>query len=521
MYSLLIHLLLGLAGTVWATTRHVPVEYPTIQSALDSLSEGDTVLVDLATYEEALVAPSLFFVLRGNVIADTGEYPRPVIDPSSLSNPTGRTCLRQDSGGVIIEDMVFRNRFPMYPHTGDTIGGIRHPHGEVTLRRCVFDSTFHALWAYWADVTASDCIFRHQSGWTIRSLESVVATDCEFQSNAVLWAQLQSGSHSRIERCSFSGNYDGQSILICNGDDIQVRECIFGPGVATAGERFYWNASNSIFEDNLIENWSAWQGIFSASVDGLGALHIRHNVMRNCRVPDGHPELGLYGFRLEMLPNCDSCYIAFDSNEVVDCSSGFWGAPGLYAQGGDIRARFNRFTQISPVAVGNGGSLLVLRDNLIYGNSMGLQSEDSLVTDARLNWWGDSTGPFCPQNPGGMGDLITGNVLFDPWHTDTSFFPNVVSPERQSSVPEELALSVYPNPFNPVATFRFGLVQDGRVRLDVYNITGQKVETLMDEEFTRGYHTVEFNAADLPTGIYFARIEAGRFVKTEKMVLLK
>src|SRR5512139_702109 len=160
--------------------------------------------------------------------------------------------------------------------------------------------------------------------------------------------------------------------------------------------------------------------------------------MRNCRVAPGHPELGLYGFRLEMLSTWDSCYIAFDSNEVVACSSDFWGAPGLYAQGGNIRVRFNRFTRISPVAIGNQDSLLVLRDNLIYGNSVGLQSDGDIVTDARWNWWGDSTGPFYPQNPGGMGDMIVGPAFFDPWYTDTSFFPNDIAPARTVSVPEDL-----------------------------------------------------------------------------------
>ena len=123
MFSILLLILLGFLCSAEATTRHVPVDYPTIQAAFDALSQSDTVLVDTGVYAEALIAPSIDFVLRGNVTPDTGDYPRPVIDPSSLPNPRGRTCLRMDSGHVFIQEVAFRNRLPMYPHTGDTTGG--------------------------------------------------------------------------------------------------------------------------------------------------------------------------------------------------------------------------------------------------------------------------------------------------------------------------------------------------------------------------------------------------------------
>jgi hypothetical protein len=513
-------LLLGIAFSVGATTRHVPVNYPTIQAALDSLSEGDSVLVDLGVYEEALVAPSIFFMLRGNVTPDTGDYPRPVIDPSVLPNPTRKTCLRMDSGSVVIEDMTFRNRFPMYPHTGDTIGGISHPNGHITLHRCVFDSTFHALWAYWADVTATECVFRNLSGMGIRSIRSVVATDCDFQSNMVLWAQLAGGSHSRVERCRFSGNYDGQMILICgDGYDIQVRDCIFGPGTASVGERFYFTGWNSVFENNVIQDWSVGQGIFLGHVNGPGPLYIRNNVLRNCWTPLQFPQRSLDGFDLQMQQNCDSCVIVFDSNTVENCT-GHHGAPGMIAYGGYIEARFNRFTRISPAAVWSRDPLFVMRDNLIYENAVGLESDTNLITDARWNWWGDSTGPSCPQNPNGQGDPIEGDILFDPWYADTSFLPDASS-DRSVALPSEYSLSVYPNPFNPSTSLRFGVEKAGRVTLEVFNVTGQRVQTLCDREYAAGYHAVKFDGQELPTGIYFAQIRAGEFVKTEKMVLLK
>ena len=520
MWRLSFLLLLGAFGSIGATTRHVPVDYPTIQAALDVLIVEDTVLVDTGVYVEALVAPSISFVLRGNVNPGPGDYPRPVIDPSSLPNPTGRTCLRQDSGSVIIEDMLFRNRWPMYPHHFDTTGGIRHPHGEITLRRCVFDSTFNALSVYYADVIAENCDFRNISGACIRTTHSVKATDCNFHSNLVEWAQISSWGNSLIERCHFSGNYGNQSILNMSGVNTQVRDCVFGPGVAESGERFYFSAASSIFEHNVIEDWDMWQGIFYSDVNSAGPLYIRHNVIRNCAVPAGHPEVGLTGFQLEMSVSCDSCFIAFDSNEVVDCT-GNWGAQGLDVWGGHVLARANRFTRLFPTAVMNRDPQLELRDNLFYDNGVALESDTNIVTDARWNWWGDSTGPYhATINPNGGGDVVHGNVELIPWRTDTTFFPNGV-PEQDPPLPRDLTLSVYPNPFNPTATLQFAVPEPGEVMLTVFNVNGQQVKELVNRRYEAGRYTLAFNGDELPSGIYFARLWTANSVTTQKLVLMK
>ena len=78
----------------------------------------------------------------------------------------------------------------------------------------------------------------------------------------------------------------------------------------------------------------------------------------------------------------------------------------------------------------------------------------------------------------------------------------------------------YPNPFNPATTIKFGLPSDTKVTLEVYNIVGQKVVTLVNEQMTAGYHQVEFSASNLASGIYFFRIGAGNFVKTKKLILM-
>jgi hypothetical protein len=78
-----------------------------------------------------------------------------------------------------------------------------------------------------------------------------------------------------------------------------------------------------------------------------------------------------------------------------------------------------------------------------------------------------------------------------------------------------------PNPFNPVTEISFGLPVDSHVRLVIYNVTGQKVTTLVDENRQAGMHTVIWNGSTAASGIYFYRLEAGSFVETRKMMLIK
>jgi len=96
------------------------------------------------------------------------------------------------------------------------------------------------------------------------------------------------------------------------------------------------------------------------------------------------------------------------------------------------------------------------------------------------------------------------------------------SVELISGAPEEFNLEQnYPNPFNPATTIRFSIPASGLTTLKVYNILGNEVATLMNEDKSAGVYSVEFNASNLPSGVYMYSLQTGSAVLTKKMVLLR
>jgi hypothetical protein len=95
-----------------------------------------------------------------------------------------------------------------------------------------------------------------------------------------------------------------------------------------------------------------------------------------------------------------------------------------------------------------------------------------------------------------------------------------------SQFPIEEALSQnYPNPFNPSTTIQYRIPTSSKVTIKIYNLLGQNIATLVNEQKQAGSYSVEWNAANVPSGVYFYRTEAvtanTRFVDVKKMILLK
>ena len=96
----------------------------------------------------------------------------------------------------------------------------------------------------------------------------------------------------------------------------------------------------------------------------------------------------------------------------------------------------------------------------------------------------------------------------------------------QYTIPAEYKLEQnYPNPFNPTTKIRYSIANVGSglalTELKVFDILGNEIATLVDEQKEAGYYEVEFAATQLASGVYFYRLQAGNFIQTKKMILLR
>jgi hypothetical protein len=140
------------------------------------------------------------------------------------------------------------------------------------------------------------------------------------------------------------------------------------------------------------------------------------------------------------------------------------------------------------------------------------------VGGSALTVWIDlrSSNPGRCCGAGSVGDLfqnIYGQVL--------SEF-SLASDDAPAVVPQNFGIqSVYPNPFNPETSIEFTLAQNTAVELSIYNVLGQKTATLLSKPLTAGVHEIKWNAQNVPSGIYFAKLETAEKTSVKKMVVMK
>lgn len=136
-----------------------------------------------------------------------------------------------------------------------------------------------------------------------------------------------------------------------------------------------------------------------------------------------------------------------------------------------------------------------------------------------LNCSYSTTAPEFTAGTGGypVGDLNWFPAKLTAWIANP---PSAV--EKLDGIPETFSLAQnYPNPFNPLTTLQYSIAQRSHVVLDVFNVLGQSVARLVDGELSAGTYRTTFDASRLSSGVYLYRLQAGDFVQTQRMVLMK
>jgi len=138
---------------------------------------------------------------------------------------------------------------------------------------------------------------------------------------------------------------------------------------------------------------------------------------------------------------------------------------------------------------------------------------------------------FVLSNPWTIPNKLIGIAFEQPWDAVCDIdFVRVYSSgiiistgvKEKTGVPLQFALEQnYPNPFNPTTTISFDLPLRLLISLKVFDLLGKEVATIASGELEAGSYTRQWNATDIPNGVYFYRLQAGNFNETKKLILLK
>ncbi len=515
----------------------VPQDQGTIQAGLDALSEGDTVLIFLGEYHESLTAPAIAFSMQGEVLSDTGDFPRPILNPAPLPGSDSLPCMIIPEGSApTIENLEFRMGACGYPRRGGQAwAGLQvFSHAAVTIRFSLFDSLYGAIVSgtpeQEVDVNVENCRFDNGTFIQIAALRgSIRAADCSFHGTGVQLlsdALVACNYENTFDRCQFTCE-NCFEVMGCGGFGNRIRNCVFGPCPRTGWSVLsLTNRGDNFVEHNLFVDCDAIaQAVILEQIEGDPLVFARNRFEVNV---SGYPCTGAALF-VEVGDTTETMHAVIEENDFVGveftpCSLGTWGK-GIYLNAPVVIQR-NRFVNLRPpnrfaiLAFDSFGGGTLVRENLFIDNVLGINALAQEL-DARHNYWGDSTGPYHETlNPTGLGDEVRGNVLFEPWYPDSSFLE--ASPRTEPSV-ASYALRAFPNPFNASVTLKFEIPEPGIFRIELFDLLGRRVKELFVGPVAYE-KTIRFDGSTLASGIYYARAwqtTHNRPVATAKLVLMK
>jgi len=166
-------------------------------------------------------------------------------------------------------------------------------------------------------------------------------------------------------------------------------------------------------------------------------------------------------------------------------------------------------------------------------NPFGIAVQSKVTPNGTESFWNPEFAALYSDGDGFTNgeELQDPNGLWKEGEPNPGDFSQVTNPGNPNSIPTSVFDNInvfsfqlsnnYPNPFNPSTIIRYEIGNTSDVKLKIYNLQGEEIKTLINKEQTAGTYEVKFNANGLSSGIYLYRLQAGNFIETKKMTLIK
>jgi parallel beta-helix repeat protein len=479
-----------------ATIINVPGDYPTIQEGIDACSPGDTVIVADGIYHENItigLAVSLFGQSRDGVVID-GSGAGDVVFIDSAMVSVGNLTVR--NSGSQLTDSGIELRFA----------------DSCRIEYCRFNSNNCGLFLYGSRYnTISRCSFSSNENG-IHFHESVSETIPDNRENNITNNIMQNNNSCGVFFDHTLRTYHDSNLI--SGNRILNNQI---------GISMIMSYRNNIMRNDIIDNDE--YGIIHMVCEGGGGNNVFHH----------------NNFYYNNQGDIQACNFGVDTDfwySEIDEEGNYWSdytGPDENGDGiGDIPYEVDGdscqdiYPLMEPLYSIVSGCVSDGFDPIegVYVEAIGTEIDDLT----------DYDGTYCLEGLGaGMFDII----FLHPDYCDTTVAGAPTTPglitelsivmdpetgidEADSPLPGEFELvQNYPNPFNARTTIEYRLPYAGPVAIEIYDILGRKVETLVRVEQPAGCYRTTWNAEDRPSGIYLYRFQAGSYTEIKRILLIK
>jgi hypothetical protein len=479
MFELIIFSVTVHTFAIHATIINIPDDYPTIQQGIDVSTDGDTVLVQPGTYVENInfnghniVLGSLFLTTEDTIyIAET------VIDADSsgtaVAFENGENEDAMIIGFTIRRGISFQMGGGISCVNSSPVIASNFIHGNTAMGSHLLDGTGGGIYCNNSSATIDQNVIAENLAvgtfWTNGYGGGIYCYGSDATiSNNIIYANDVLGEW---------GSGGGLSILASNPTITN--------NVIAANSAFHFGGGVYCFEASpiMVNNTISANRALNASGGGIYCELVSNPIITNSIF---WADSAYYGAEIDF-DDSSSPYFTY-----CDIQGGWNGEGNI-----DIDPLFR-----DPES----GDYHLMADSCgdVY-NSPCIDAGDPAINDIMLgcDW--------------GLGELRSDMGAYGGGDSATVAIDNFLD-----RLPSRFALlQNYPNPFNASTTIRYSLPERSDVRIDIYNILGQRVATLFEGIMQSGYHAVTWQADGFPSGIYFARLQTSRHSENIRMLLLK